>query len=86
MPLAIRRILRLSLTVGLSLAIRYAMGGEMPFMAPLFALLLVATLSPPMKPKALIGFVLLVLLTTSIGLMLVPLLMHYPATALVLVA
>jgi hypothetical protein len=55
MPLQSRRVFRLALTMTLSLAWAYGAGLPLPFLAPLFALLLTAKPSPPMGPKGLLG-------------------------------
>ena len=86
MHLQARRIFRLSGTLALTLAGAYALQLPLPFIAPLFALLLTATPAPPMGPKRLLALVLVVLLTLGTGLLLIPLLRHYPASALLLVA
>lgn len=86
MPLAARRVFRLSLTVALALAVAYALATPLPFLAPLFAVLLTARPGPPMQPRALLGLVALVLVTLGAGLVLIPMLMHYPVSAILLVA
>lgn len=85
-PIAARRVFRLSLTVALSLAGAYALGGTLPYLAPIFALLFTLGPSPPMGIKSLFGLVLLVSLTMTIGLLLIPLLINYPATGLMIVS
>ena len=85
MPLTTRRIFRLSLTVALSLAGAYALRFPMPFLAPLFALMLSAAPAPPMRLKGLVGLSLLVMLILGMGLLLIPLLHHYPASAVMIV-
>lgn len=86
LPLTSRRIFRLSLTVALSLAGAYALGFPMPFLAPLFALMLSAAPAPPMRLKGLLGLSLLVMLILGMGLLLAPLLRYYPASAVMIVA
>ena len=86
MPLQARRVFRLSLTMALSLAGAYALSLPLPFLAPLFALLLTATPAPPMGLKDLLGLTLVVLVTLSVGLLLIPLLIYYPASAVLIVA
>jgi hypothetical protein len=71
--------------MALSLALAYGMRANLPFIAPIFALFLTAAPKPPMGPKDLVGVLLLVLATTSIGLLLVPLLLNYPASAFLMV-
>ena len=81
-----RRVFRLSLTMALSLAGAYALKLPLPYLAPIFALLLTATPAPPMSPKKLLGLVLVVLVTLGVGLLLIPLLIHYPVSAVLIVA
>ena len=59
MHIAAKRVFRLSLTVALSLAVAYGTAQTMPFIAPLFALMLGAEPKPPMGPKGLLGLLLL---------------------------
>jgi hypothetical protein len=84
--LATRRAFRLGLTMALSLAVAYALAFPLPYLAPLFALFLTAKPGPPMRPKALVGLVLVVSLTLGVGLLLTPLLEYYPVAAILLVA
>ena len=84
MPLAARRVFRLSASIALSLAVAYGLGLTMPFIAPLFAFMLGAKPGPPMAPRALLGAVMVLALMLSVGLLLIPMLIHYPATGLML--
>lgn len=86
MPVEARRIFRLSLTVSLALAGAYAFALPLPFLAPLFALLLAAAPAPPMGLKGLIGLVFVVLITLGIGLLLIPAIIYYPVSAVLIVA
>jgi hypothetical protein len=86
MQLQARRIFRLSLTTALALAVAYGLAVPLPFLAPLFAIMLVAKPAPPPGIKGLLGLVLLVLLTLGVGLLLIPLLQNYPLAALLIVA
>lgn len=85
LPIAARRVFRLSLTISLALAASYAMGTSMPYIAPLFAFLLGAAPKPPMGPKGLVGLILVLSLMLGTGLLLIPVLTYYPLTALVFV-
>lgn len=85
-PVAGRRVFRLSLTVALALAGGYALAVPLPYLAPIFALVLTATPGPPMGLKGLIGLFLLVIITMGSGLLLSPLLQHYPITVLLIIA
>lgn len=86
MHIQARRVFRLSTVVALSLAIAYAMKLPLPFIVPLFALMFAAAPAPPIKPKGLLGLLLVVMITLGTGLLLIPLLQSYPLTALLLVA
>jgi hypothetical protein len=86
LPLGARRVFRLSLTAALALAFSYALGGAMPFLAPIMALALTAPPGPPLPVKALVGLLVLVVVTLGTGLLLVPVLNLYPAVGLLLVA
>ncbi len=86
MPLSARRVLRLSLTITLSLAISYAIALPLAFLTPLFALVLTATPAPPLNLKKLLSLILLLLITLGTGLIVLPLLNKYPATALLIIA
>ncbi|MCP3866827.1 MAG: DUF2955 domain-containing protein [Gammaproteobacteria bacterium] len=86
MPVEARRVFRLSLTIALALACAYALQLPLPFIAPLFALMLTATPAPPMGVKSLTGLILVVLVTLSVGLLLIPMLMSYPVSAVLIVA
>lgn len=85
MPLGARRVFRLSAAVALSLAIAYGFAFPLPFIAPIFSLILGATPGPPLGLKALLGLVVMVMLTTGIGLLLIPLLLDYPFSAILIV-
>ena len=80
MHLQARRVFRLSAVLAGSLALGYALALPLPFIAPVFAFMLTATPGPPMGLKALFGLVLVLLLTTGVGLLLIPFLIHYPVT------
>ena len=63
MHIQARRIFRLSGTVALALVAAYAMQLPLPFLAPLFALMLTAPPKPPMGFKGLFGLVVVVALS-----------------------
>jgi uncharacterized membrane protein YccC len=86
MPLEARRVFRLGLTMALALAAAYALGAPLPYLAPVIALTLGATPAPPMGPKGLLGLILVVLITLGVGLLLIPMLQHYPFPAVLMVA
>lgn len=81
-----RRVFRLSLTVASSLAFAYGIGLQLPFLAPIFALMLTAAPAPPMGVKGLLGLILVVVLTLGVGLVMIPMLLNYPFAAVLLVA
>jgi hypothetical protein len=85
MHILARRVFRLSATMALSLACAYGMQAPLPFLAPLFALLLTSNAAPPMGLKALVGLLLLALLTLGAGLLLIPALVEYPLSGVLLV-
>jgi hypothetical protein len=86
MPIAARRVLRLSLTMAMSLAAAYGFAAPLPYVAPIFALLLTASPKPPLGAKALVGLVIVVLVTLGIGLLVTPMLRNYPFSAMLVVA
>lgn len=86
MPIAARRIFRLSLTVALALALAYALAFPLAYIAPIFAMMLTSTGAPPMRAKGMVGAILVLMITLGLGLLLIPVLQYYPFTALVLVA
>jgi hypothetical protein len=86
LPIEARRTFRLSLTVSLALVGAYAFGLPLPYFAPLFAVLLAAAPTPPMGLKGLISLILVVLIALGIGLLLIPTLIYYPVSAVLIVA
>lgn len=86
MHIQARRVFRLSSTMALALFFAYASQLPLPFLAPLFALLLTVTPAPPMGWKKLFGLLLVTLLTLGVGLFLIPMLAQYPLSGLCLVA
>ncbi|TNF97868.1 MAG: DUF2955 domain-containing protein [Gammaproteobacteria bacterium] len=85
MHIQARRVFRLSLTAALALAIGYGLQLPLAFLAPLFAVMLSVKPAPPIGMKGLFGLIIVVSITLGIGLLLIPLLAHYPFTALLLV-
>ncbi|MET0091720.1 MAG: DUF2955 domain-containing protein [Candidatus Thiodiazotropha sp.] len=86
LPVNARRAFRLSLTVSLSLVIAYALRLPLPFIAPLFGILLSLKPTPPISMKNLLKLILVVAITLSSGVILTPLLTHYSGLGLVVVA
>lgn len=86
LPLGARRVFRLAVTVGLTLALSYVQAGPIPFIAPIFAMVLTMAPGPPLPPKAVVGLLLVVAVTMVAGLLLVPVFDLYPAVGLIVVA
>ena len=86
LPLGARRVFRLSSCIALSLFIAYAMAMPLPFLAPIFALFLGLKPAPPIGFKGLAGLLLVVGLTLGMGLLLIPLLINYPVSAILIAA
>lgn len=86
MPLRARRAYRLSLVAALSLVFAYALQTPLPFIAPIFALVLTLKPAPPLGLKGLLALLVAVVVTLAVGLLLIPLLMHYALAAVLLVA
>ncbi|TDI59840.1 MAG: DUF2955 domain-containing protein [Alphaproteobacteria bacterium] len=86
LPIATRRTFRVSLTVALSLAFGYAMALSVPFLAPILALMIASPPAPPMGFKKLVSLIIVVSVTTGIGLLLIPMLLNYPLSAVLIVA
>jgi uncharacterized membrane protein YccC len=81
-----RRIFRLSAIPALTLAVAYGLKLPLPFIAPLFAFMFAALPGPPMGAKSLLGLLVVVCITCGVGILLIPLLLHYQLTAFLLVA
>ena len=86
MHIQARRVFRLAFVPSLSLAVAYGLAFPLPFLAPLFAFMLVSMPGPPMGAKGLIGLVIVMSISLSLGLLLIPMLFHYQVTALLIVA
>jgi len=85
-PLQARWVFRLAFVITVSLVIAYAIAMPLPFITPIFAVILTAKPAPPIQAKQLVGLILVVAITLAIGLLLIPMLLHYSLTALLLVA
>jgi uncharacterized membrane protein YgaE (UPF0421/DUF939 family) len=86
MPVAARRVFRLSFAVALALVCGYGLDLDIPFIAPIFALLLTAPPGLPMTGKKLFALVLGLMLILAVGLLLIRPLQYYPLTAVLIVA
>ncbi len=80
-----QRALRLASGTALCLAVSFGLGLPLPFIAPLFALFLLAKLDRPLSLKAGLGLTLVVMLTTGSGLLLIPLLRYASFSGVLLV-
>jgi hypothetical protein len=80
-----QRALRLATGTALSLAASFGLGLPIPFLAPVLAVLLLATLNRPLPFKAGLVLALAALLTTAIGLLLIPILRYYPVSGVLLI-
>jgi len=85
-PLPARRVYRVATVVAVSLAVAYGLALPLPYMAPLLALMLSAAPAPPMGVKGFVGLVLVMFLTLGTGLLLTPMLIHYPVAGVLTVA
>jgi Protein of unknown function (DUF2955) len=86
MPIGARRTFRFAAVVALSLVFAYGLRMPLPFLAPLFAVLLTATPAPPPGLKGLLGLIVVVLVTTGVGLLLIPFLRDYALSAVLIIA
>lgn len=86
MPLAARRTFRLAFVTALALALAYALGLGVPFLAPLFAVLLTAGAKPPPGPKQLLVLLAALSVGLGVGVLLGPLLQYAPASAMLAIA
>jgi hypothetical protein len=80
-----QRALRLATGTALCLAASFGLGLPIPFLAPVLAVLLLATLNRPLPFKAGLVLALAALLTTAIGLLLIPILRYYPVSGVLLI-
>jgi Protein of unknown function (DUF2955) len=80
-----QRALRLASGTALCLATSFGLDLPIPFLAPVLALLLLALSNRPLPLKAGPVLVLMVLLTSSVGLLLIPLLRHTALSGFLLV-
>jgi len=86
MPLPARRCYRLAFCTTLSLALCYGLDIGVPFVAPVFAVLLALAPAPPPDIRSALGLVLFMAAALAIGLLIGPLLQQAPFTALLVVA
>lgn len=81
-----QRALRLASGTALCLALSFGLDLPLPFVSPVLAVLLLATLNRPLPLKAALILALAAALTTGVGLLLVPVLKYYPLTGVLLIA
>lgn len=81
----VQRALRLATGTALCLAISYGLALPIPFISPVLAVLLLATLNRPLPFKAGLILALAAMLTTGVGLLLIPILRYYPITGVLLI-
>ncbi len=86
MDITAKRVFRLSLVTALSLASGYALNLQLPYLAPIFGFMFTIKPGPPMGLKGLIGITLVLAITLGVGILYIPLLVHYPITGFLLVA
>jgi hypothetical protein len=80
-----QRALRLATGTALCLAVSFGLALPIPFLAPVLALLFLASLNQPLPIKAGVALALVAMLTTGIGLVLTPLLRYYPVSGLLVI-
>ncbi|WP_339450122.1 DUF2955 domain-containing protein [Pseudomonas sp. EA_5y_Pfl2_R50] len=80
-----QRALRLAFGTALCTAASYGFALPLPFISPVLAVLLLASLPGPLPLKGALALALVAALTTSIGLLLVPLLRYYPVSGVLLI-
>jgi hypothetical protein len=80
------RAQRFAFATALSLALAYGLAFPLPFLAPLFVVFLCAMPGPPMGPRALVALLLVMLVSLTVGVLLIPVLRYYPVTAVLIVA
>lgn len=81
-----QRALRLASGTAFCLALSFGLDLPLPFVSPVLAVLLLATLNRPLPLKAALILSLAAMLTTGVGLLLVPVLKYYPLTGVLLIA
>lgn len=86
MNIAAKRVFRLSLVTALSLAGGYALNLQLPYLTPIFGFMFTLKPGPPMGLKGLIGMTLVLAITLGVGILYIPVLLHYPISGFLLVA
>jgi hypothetical protein len=81
----VQRALRLASGTALCLAASFGLELPIPFIAPVLALMLLATVNRPLPFKAGLILALAAMLTTGSGLLLIPILRYYPVSGVLLI-
>lgn len=84
-PIASRRVFRLSLVTSLALVVGYSLAMDMPFLPALFGFMLTAAPKPPVNPRGLLGLVIAVSIMLGSGLLMIPVLREYPVSGLMII-
>ncbi len=80
-----QRALRLASGTALCLAVSFGLALPIPFLSPVLAVLLLATLNRPLPIKAGLVLAVVAMLTTGVGLLLIPVLRYYPLSGVLLI-
>lgn len=80
-----QRALRLATGTALCLAASFGLGLPIPFLAPVLCLILLASINRPLPFKAAVVLALAAILTTGLGLLLIPILRYYPFSGVLLI-
>ncbi|WP_411960953.1 DUF2955 domain-containing protein [Pseudomonas mandelii] len=80
-----QRALRLATGTALCLAASFGLGLLIPFLAPVLCLILLASINRPLPFKAAVVLALAAMLTTGLGLLLIPILRYYPVSGVLLI-
>ncbi|WP_338580989.1 DUF2955 domain-containing protein [Pseudomonas sp. MAG733B] len=81
----VQRALRLATGTAICLAVSFGLALPIPFLAPVLCALLLASANRPLPFKAAVILALAAMLTTGTGLLLIPLLRHYPNSGVMLI-
>ncbi|NUT77415.1 DUF2955 domain-containing protein [Pseudomonas sp. C1C7] len=81
----VQRALRLATGTALCLAASFGLALPIPFLAPVLCVLLLASVNRPLPLKATVALALIAMLTTGIGLLLIPLLRYFAVSGVLLI-
>jgi hypothetical protein len=79
-----RRALRLAIGTALCLATSFGLGWSIPMVAPVLGAFVLATIDRPLSVRAGVGLALVAMLATGSGLLLVPFLLQYPSSGVLM--